>query len=610
MSKIDIAIKSTFLGSQEPIALSHEPWHSSIRDVRDVFSQLEGFEDKYVTMLSFCQTGALLTVIKHIAGRNTDNSAAWLYVPSTCGVTGNELVALLRDVKALLAGSSISPDALRALVAREYPDRPFVSYRPSPKEGDYAFRGTDFYPLHMILGEDRYQEYYTHYKYVFLIERTDTVVPKEGVKDFTRTELVRFVTVVPPSDEELRRVLGPDGRLLCQGTSQSVPFNGPIQFRKGQTVNLSAYREGFEPIPFSMDLTDSVQEFHFPAGFAPVWRKRLTSKSFRVLDSETRKPVQARILVDGSELPPEGLSLTDEEARNVSLQVKAAGYESFERKGLISAREICLDRKLEEYKFYVRTEGESEPSELIIRTKKGLRSDFVPLKGYVRGHHDRSMLYYDDKLPRRSFLFGVLAGVVTLGVCALLAWGVVSLVNRFKSGNDRQETGTEYVDRNRETKPERVPRDAEDSGSEQTESSATGFESASRYMEGHMIWTKSEMEGINGLQGLFDAMNRYDFGQIVSILGPLGVENGRVRRLYEAALKCLDLRVSQNGRFLGDGDEQITVENYINVLERKSGASSVSGSPGPNQAGQGSAPRPEKGASTSSDDQARKNVDV
>ena len=215
MSKIDIAIKITSLGAQEPIVSTPGPWVSWVRDVRDVFYQLKGFEGKYITMLSFCPTGSLVTVIRHISGRMTDNVAAWLHIPVNCPVTGDELVRLVGDVKALLSGSKIDPVAMRALVERNYPDMIYPGdYVPSSLDGGYAFRGTDFYTLADILGECRYQNYYSRYKCILLIDRSDTVVPKPEVADLTRVELSTGTVLMPPGAEEVRRVLGAGGYLL------------------------------------------------------------------------------------------------------------------------------------------------------------------------------------------------------------------------------------------------------------------------------------------------------------------------------------------------------------------------------------------------------------
>ena len=106
MSKIDIAIKVTSGGAQEPVVSATGPWVSCVRDVRDIFTQLEHFEGKFITMLSFCPTGSLLTIVHHIPGRTTDNVAAWLHIPTGCAVTGEELSVLITDVKRYLSTAS------------------------------------------------------------------------------------------------------------------------------------------------------------------------------------------------------------------------------------------------------------------------------------------------------------------------------------------------------------------------------------------------------------------------------------------------------------------------------------------------------------------------
>ena len=571
MSRIDIAIKITSQGAKEPFVTSPGPWVSWIRDVRDVFYQLKGYEGKFVTMLSFCPTGSLLTVIRHITGRGTDNVAAWLHIPVNCSITGDELVRLLGEVKALISVSKLDPAAINALAERIYPDTIYPGdYIPSPADGGYAFRGTDYYTMADILSEYRYQSYYSRYKCIFLIDRSDSVVPKPEVYDLTRAEISSETILLPPNAEEVQRVLGRGGYLLYD----TFPFSAPVRVKRGQKLNFYACKDVFEAIPIPVEAREQVQQFSFPVDFNPIWYKKMSGKDFLVLDAETKEPVpNARISVCGIDLFS-GVTLMEEQTRNVTVSVQAPGYDPSQTTVSVAVREpikIFMHKALREYKYYVRPVENKygiEYAELMFKTRERIDSQYVPLEGYVASRRDSSRLYYDDRVIWKWFLYGILSTLAALALCTATYFCITHF------------TGSKVFDKSLNKEEKNQP---EVIAITETSTPIPDYGRAIKYMEEHSQWKKGEMEVIPELQGLFDAMNNLRYDQVLEILEPCKDRSARAGRLYDAVKECVDLEIGKPTPPFNKspGDETITVdENYIRIIKNPKPPQSSQGGQG------------------------------
>ena len=445
MSRIDIAIKVTSSGVQEPIVTSRGPWLPNVRDIRDIYSRLEGFEGKFVTMLSFCPSGALVTVVRHQAGRVTDNIAAWIHIPSRCAVPGTEVCSLVNNVKRLLSGSRIDPAELAGLAARDYPDVKFpLEYQASPITGGYAFRTFDSYPMDEILGEARYQDYYLPYKYVFLLDRRDGINPLPGVADLSNMELSLFTTLLPPDKEELSRFRGVEALEYPGRSNTFSPFTGPVRIRRGETLALYAYRNGFERIPVTQcKAVDPVQAIHIPVDFMPEWQKKLTGSSFIITDKDSGEQIDnARITINGTDLFPSGVRLDENEAVHATVSVDAYGYEHCEKTLSPYTKEpVCISLKKaeKEYVFQLRAKT-GEDAELIVRTRKPFNRHESPLKGYTLSAGN--YLHHSGWEGKKSFLMGVLVSAVAALVGILVYWGLNHFIT---SPNDKDPVETADV---------------------------------------------------------------------------------------------------------------------------------------------------------------------
>lgn len=555
MSRIDIAVKlnSTTAGFREPIASSRGEWTTLIRDVRDVFVHLSGYEGKIITMLSFCRTGCIITLIRPIQGK-TDNVTAWLHVPANCVVTGEELCHLLGDVKAVLKSSSIAQSEINALAAKEYPEKPVsLDYMPSAREGAYAFRRTDFFPMKEILGEGRYQEYYTSYKGVFLLEATDTMKAAGNVADITTNPIDPSSVLIPPAPQEVENVLGKGANLLLVGTGGRLSFfKQAVPMKRGSNVTVQAFREGFDQIPIQVKVSGEIQEFAFPDGFTPVWKKTLGRKNFQVVDQTDQPVLNPVITFDGKDIPATGVPFTEEQLRNGTLMVTADGYDRYEGpcppivKDNVS---IVLQKGSTRYKYTVVLKDGIE-GQLTFTTDRHFGNGSSPLPGYIAGPGaSAGTLYFDDKDSKKSFWRGV---VYAAGAALALLLLILILSPSKKKPIQEPEAPVVEVTDTVPAQPAPV----------EEQPAAPVLTPAQRYLN-NPVWHKDSLEIY--CPGLFDAMNYYDFRKTREILERYS-DIPRVKSVLDGMMEA----GSKGGQYIPADkmgtDKEITVDRYVQKL--------------------------------------------
>ena len=556
MSRIDIAVKlnSTTAGFREPISSSpRAEWTSLIRDVRDVFVHLGGYEGKIITMLSFCRTGCIITLIRPLQGK-TDNVTAWLHIPAKCVVSGEELCRLLADVKDLLKTSAIAQSDINALAAKDYPEKPVaLDYMPSAREGAYAYRRSDFFPMKEILGEGRYQEYYTPYKGIFLLDATDTMKPAGNVADLTSNPIEPASVLIPPTAQEVEDVLGKGVNLLLVGAGGRLTFfKSAVPLKRGANVTVQAFREGFDQMPIQVKLSGDIQEFKFPEGFSPVWKKTLGRKNFQIVDQTDQPVLNPVITFDGKEFPVTGATLTEEQLRSGSLVVTADGYDRYEGPCPPIVKDnvrIVLQKGSTRYNYSVVLKDGIE-GQLTFTTDKHFGHGSSPLPGYITGPGaSANTLYFDDKDSKKSFWRGVIyaAGAAL----ALLLLVLILSPSKEKPQPEPEAPVVEVADTASTQEEPKVE-----------EPAAPILTPAQRYLH-NPVWHKDSLDVY--FPGLFEALNYYDFRKTREILERYN-DIPRVKAVLDGMMEA----GTKGGQYIPSDkmgvDKEITVDRYVQKL--------------------------------------------
>ena len=548
MSKIDIAIKYTSAGAGEPISTSSGVWVSYVRDVRDVFQYLNGVDDgKVVTFMSFCKAGSLITLIRPISGRGAENVAAWIYVPTHCDISGEDLSAVVEDVKALLGKPSISIQDIQPFASKEYPTKPIaIDYTPSVREGAYAFRKTDFYPITDILGRERYQDYYTQFKGIIILDVSDSVTPAISMKDLTRMPIETLSVLIPPPPAMIESVLGPDASLLYQTPMGFLQFKEPIKIKEGSSVTLLAFKKGFDKIPILVTSKAAFQNFDFPAGFSPVWKKTLTRNHFKVLDVSNVPIQSARIVINGVDLAVGPYSMTEEDIKNAKLSVTASGYEPYEGAIRFANNDtvvVTLNKMITGNQYHVLSKG-NEYEILLPGEADKTKS---PLQGYAWGEDDT--LVFAGESDKKSWWQAFAIGFAAASVLALLIWAISS----------PRKPKEEVQEAPEEPQTEEVIQFIEEEPVVQEPVVVVDTRNARlvSYLKGNEVWEQDSLT-VN-CPGLFEAMNSYNYAKVKNLLGPYN-DIPRVKRLLDA----MENPVKKSGTYCIDG--VITLSTYISRI--------------------------------------------
>ena len=205
MSKIGIAIKITSAGSGQPIAINGGDWAKRVIDVRDILKHIPSMvsdHSKIIVFVSFTEDACLLTVARTVSGRSWDNVAGWIHIPSNLIITGQEVNSVISKVKKLISATELPDDAeLKALFGKEYETKSISArYEASKKDGKFAKRDTVIYSLEELLGENRYQSYYSEYNAIFLTSDIDAVIDAE---DVSSKKLSALITKTNSGDSSL-----------------------------------------------------------------------------------------------------------------------------------------------------------------------------------------------------------------------------------------------------------------------------------------------------------------------------------------------------------------------------------------------------------------------
>lgn len=512
MKKLGIAIKSTLQGSGEPVKINPGAWTDKVVDIRDVLRHVPSLatDPRHpVLFVSFSRSGCYITVARSVPGREGDNIAGWIYVPADIIISGEEIVSALENVKRLIFGAELpEPHTLDAMFGKAYPLRVGeCAYRPSPKNGRFAFREvTAETPLPLLLGEYLYQPYYCEFQAVFLESERGRIV--EAV-DLSSKRLEKMCTVLPPTPDSLMR-LGGEGTTVMFGNTDQ-PFRNPINVSLGSTIQLRLVRPGYEPFHYTFRVNADGQPCHLPR---PDWQKKITPADFVVFSAsgERIQPKDYRISVNGQPLNAERFML---EPELIDAKITVT---------LKSGEKTSVEANLNRLPVQVRFQGgpagnentwsvylsDGSRGQVVVRGKH-IRSTVSPLKGYeVQG----SWLEFKSGNIWRERIIGFFGALVLGG----LVCGILALCGAFRHDDGGKDSGER---RDRETEVTTGNEGENPSDNVENPVSGKDISDAIAYLDNNDSWEKREMDKFKALEGLYADLNSFNFDNIINKWGPL-----------------------------------------------------------------------------------------
>ena len=551
MNKLGFAIKVVSDGVYEPLVCNKGSWFKKVIDPRHylrMFSGLVGTEN-VVTAMSFSEYGCYIMLLRDIPGHAGDCLSAWLFIPCNVDIDDEQVMRAYHYAKSILAQSSIEAIEYEAydFFDKEYPVKSYCSqYAPSigEKLGLRFVNGEG--ELSELLGKKRYQEYYSQFKAVFILDRNAEIqVNAEGASffgDLTKQPLEEYCVLVSPTASELS-VMGQGAKVVFRN---GKTFDSPLFVKKGSWVELYACRDSFEDValkPITID-TDVVP---FPHVGYLNWKKTISKSFFDIRNHDGKKVEADKIIVEGYDVVQQQVSLPEEECRHAKVQISAFKYETWEATvDFINHHEkqkITLHRA-EGQANYAIILANGKEAEMTLKSKYFDGLGESPLEGYSC---DGRTLYASFGYKIKYWFYGLLSAIVL----AILIAGFTAF-DSYMDNKEFQFGWPPIVEK------KVIPLD--DAEVETPDSIG-----AITYLNEHEKWSKAVMDTLPELPaGMYDCLKQYRFEDLTK----MSIDCEQFNKIKEVALKAIENGVQMSDDYNDSPDSTITIKNWIKTVNR------------------------------------------
>lgn len=567
MNKLGFAIKLASQGAGNAIECNKGQWINKVVDIREYLKLFNGLQgtDNIVTFMSFDESGCFLTQLRAISGRVGDFLSGWIYIPNTIEASGEDIMNTYNYVRNILFQSNLNDyiSDIESFFSKEYPSKEVVAQYIASRGQLYGVRFLGHYTLKEIVGEHRYQPYYSDYKAVFLLNKKDGVaITNESASNFrnlTDKDIVKTSIIIPPTNASLQAL----GRGTKIHVADGSDFNQPLLANVGSKVTLFLSRIGFENMKFEVNVSSERQEIDL-ANVKITWKKKISASMFTVRNHKREKIEKGvRISVNDKDITFQEILVSEEECRQAIIKVSAPDYEPFEyqRNLLLNEySEITLTRKVESCLTTIELVNGKH-------AKMTLESEYLPSKydSPLKGYEFEGK-YHGDKVLRMSLWFvwkqrlwgflGALAAVMLMVACvAFDAW---IDTHHFKFGLPPWE----------EDKPAQTYQQNTNNDVEEAEVTETNDQQVNQkildYLNQNDQWAKEQLDQDPMTRGLYDMINNYRFSDIMNV----NIENcDKINKIKKISQKMIDKGFSLSGSYSQDGT--ITIQTWINTVNEK-----------------------------------------
>ena len=571
--KIGFAINSIQGGAGEPwtTGLDDKKWTKGVVDPRELLRFWDIPEDKCIKFMTFGQEGTYYVWANNSSTRGgSDSLSKWIYIPNGVKISGKEILEYESKAK-----EEERSEVLEKLFATEFhceSDGNSIHVANSNDKKKYAVRYYDTEDqLADIIGEKRFQQYYSDFKVIFLIDRQSGIKVREGavIDDLTDRTMEERIVVSRPYSDDIEKKFG----LVPELFLGDEPLTDDREFPayKGQLIDIVAKREGFDNIPCKIMAGEDKKRCSFESPEKCIWNKLITKNFFQVDDGENNPdgniPLEELdIYINGHLIKEEGVTLTEKQGEDCTIEVKdkkkAPRYELFkEEHAYIFLTEgkkfpIHLEKKSNSYAYRIQLSNK-EVVKLAINSKKDDFNEKAPFCGYVVDTDPFSMRSKEKMLVLNSFYLLKLI-MIGFGIGVVVA----SLVffTLFYSG----------MADNTATSPEVANKDSVVTAPVEVDNYS--LEAAIRYLDNNKKWNRDSMERYDDLKGLFDAMNEFRLSTVIDSYCQLSTST-KYATLVETAKKNISngwnpKTGEHNPQYNNANDIIINFTNYINWIDR------------------------------------------
>ena len=518
--KIGFAINSIQGGAGEPwtTGLDDKKWTKGVVDPRELLRFWDIPEDKCIKFMTFGQEGTYYVWANNSSTRGgSDSLSKWIYIPNGVKISGKEILEYESKAK-----EEERSEVLEKLFATEFPyesDGNSIHVANSNDKKKYAVRYYDTEDqLADIIGEKRFQQYYSDYKVIFLIDRQSGIKVGEGavVDDLTDRPMIQI-----KADEDKK---------CCSFVSTGKC----------------------------------------------IWYKHIAKNFFLVDDAENNPdgivktiPVEElNIYINGQLIKEEGVTLTEKECEDCTIKIeelqdkssiRTPKYKPYKKNNenilLAEGKKypIHLEKKLSCFEYKIQLSNKEEAT-LVIHSKNGGLNEKAPFSAYVAEPNPFSMRSKEKKLILDNFYKFKL---IMIGFGLGLVVASIVFFTLFYHGNEDNTATAKNVG---------------DTTNVVLDDDIYSLDAAINYLDSHKSWNRDSMERYDDLKGLFDAMNDFRLNAVIDEYSHLN-KSTSYSFLVEVATKNIsngwDPKTgTHNPQYNQVGDKEISYTNYINWIDK------------------------------------------
>lgn len=582
--KLGLIITVTGAGEQEAFTCNekHE-WACYAADARSYIKQLTDFNGtgRTVCFVRFLGTlGYLVCVVKAInagAGRDFDNTSAWMFIPADADISGKETEELIHTIEQAISGRlSIDYDTLEKAFSREYDKKNVIftacyslsSPSDRPVTGVFYGAGTGF-TFTELLGTAIVQPEYKEYGAIFFINQESGIGLLNGKPlKIERLKELRTVTP-PPAVNGFKAYLKEGGEIL---------FDRSIEVLEQKEIAIFWHRPQYKEVKKAFRVTTDgpIAE---TAKIRDSEFIRLVPKGLIVVKDEKGKTLSDyAIKVNGREVLGEYIEVSEAAFKHdVTIEISKKGFHTLSKGVKLSEESkkvFNLKQKLNTYEFVVPCESEGHSlGDGLLTVETPYTIEGSPIKGYAldgsvvqKNRQNRLEAQVAWWPPVKYFLIGFCSCLAII----LLYAGCKALENyNFKWGwppieRVKQETNKTLAD------------SSENDGSPTYDDGVTAEysdEAAVAYLNKNKIWHKDSLEKFELLKGLFDDMNRFELRQFKAYYQVKIKGCDKLEQIVTRAEKALENGwnpdvAPHSPQYNKEGDKQINVQGYIDWLSK------------------------------------------
>lgn len=505
-SKIGLKIDRAHNGISELLVENGTPlWTKYVREeLREDCKHIIGLDEgsgTSIVIYTATEVGEIYTIASSISGRASDFIAASIYCPLDIDISGEDLSGIIEATRQEILANRLNEDRLHELFSAEYQTVRVPKVCVPTDGSNYAVRyfgpGEFYDSLSELLNCNMMQPENRNYKGIFLIDRKSDLSATEDCVDVSKIILKESYIIETPG-----RVFG------YQAYYNGRPFVMPIRMTKGDKLAVVWKKEGFkdvctETVIESRDtklktVTEADEHLFIGLGDFAIFdeeglvdKRRLTIK---VGETEINPMLSAAVHVS--------------RLSNCIVTICGRGYKTF--RGQVDLRRRPVRIRLEEETFVYKCRIPLDVKSGVKAKCTAVIESNVPLKhSPIRGYRSESGFYPEDTVDLHYKSTKNYKKIIIIACIAFLAGIIigatdVAIISHNKKHVDALE---QQLSNNQEHK-------AGESANSSSAYEEGKIKEAAKYLDSNLRWVKSEMEEIEGLQGVWDALNSYEYDML------------------------------------------------------------------------------------------------